>query len=172
MTVVLAIAAALAGMAAVQSLTAQPSIRADGAMRVVLGQVRLARERALNERRYMRAVFLTPSTVQVVREEVTGNTTTTLSDITLENGASYALVSGLPDTPDAFGKTSAISFGTATAFRFTPDGTLIDQSGNLLNGTVFLTIPGSTRGARAITVLGSTGRIRAYKWDGKQWVLA
>jgi hypothetical protein len=81
------------------------------------------------------------------------------------------LVTGLPDTPDAFGRTKALDFGSSTFVRFTPDGTLTDQDGGVVNGTVYMAQAGATRSARAITVLGSTGRIRAYKWDGKAWKL-
>jgi hypothetical protein len=82
------------------------------------------------------------------------------------------LTAGLPDTPDAFGNTGPIAFGTATVIKFAPDGTLVDQSGQGLNGSVFMAIPniqGTNLSARAITVLGSTGRVRGYRWDGSKW---
>jgi len=38
---------------------------------------------------------------------------------------------------------------------------------------VFLNWPGNGQGqeraARAVTILGATGRIRGYKWDGRNW---
>jgi hypothetical protein len=43
--------------------------------------------------------------------------------------------------------------------------------GGLTNGTVYLAMPSSLLSARAVTVLGSTGRVRGYKWDGRRWVL-
>jgi hypothetical protein len=56
---------------------------------------------------------------------------------------------------------------------FNSDGTLIDQQGRPINGTVFLAVRGGTdRSARAITVLGATGRVRAYRWTGAEWIRA
>ena len=40
--------------------------------------------------------------------------------------------------PDAFGHTGAIAFGSTPTIRFTSDGSLIDSSGDVLNGTVYV----------------------------------
>jgi hypothetical protein len=53
--------------------------------------------------------------------------------------------------------------------KFTTNGSLIDGGNTLVNGTVFLGIPGRASTARAITILGATGRVREYHWDGTQW---
>ena len=101
-------------------------------------------------------------------------TTTVLAAIPMEGGAQFGLTSGVPDTPDGFGLLGngvSAYFGTATtSIFFTSDGSLISGAGLPVNGTVFLTIPNQPRGTRAVTVLGATGRIRGYKWDGAQWI--
>ena len=56
--------------------------------------------------------------------------------------------------------------------KFGPDGTLVNQDGVTTNGTVFVAVPNLTLTARAVSVLGSTGRVRGYKWNGNSWVLA
>ena len=65
-----------------------------------------------------------------------------------------------------------LAFGIATEVKFAPDGTLVNQSGATLNGT---RVPGDHErqplSARAVTVLGSTGRVRGYRWDGRAWKL-
>lgn len=53
--------------------------------------------------------------------------------------------------------------------KFTTNGALIDGNNSTVNGTVFLGIPGKNQTARAITILGATGRVRQYHWDGNQW---
>ena len=53
--------------------------------------------------------------------------------------------------------------------KFSPDGTLVNQDGASANGTAFLAIPNQALSARAVTILGSTGRIRGYKWNGSKW---
>jgi hypothetical protein len=54
--------------------------------------------------------------------------------------------------------------------KFTTNGSFIDGGNTLINGTIFLGILGNDRTARAVSVLGATGRVRQYHWDGLQWV--
>ncbi len=167
----LGIMGVVGAMAGLSIIEARPTLQADGAMRGVLSQLRTARELAISERRCMRVAFIDTSAIRIVREEVPGPSTTTLSTIGLESGAVFSRVTGLPDTPEAFGATSAVDFGSVTTIKFSPDGTLVDQDGNAVNGTVFISLPGAVRSARAVTVFGSTGRIRGYRWDGRAWKL-
>lgn len=168
---VVGIMGVLSGMAVIQLGASRPGMKGDGAMRVVLSQVRQAREMAITQRRNMRIVFDQNNRVQVIREEVPGPATTAISTVLIEGGLQYLLVSGLSDTPDAFGNASAVAFGAATEVKFNPDGNLIDQLGRSLNGTVFVALANEKMSARAVTVFGSTGRIRAYRWDGRIWKL-
>jgi hypothetical protein len=54
---------------------------------------------------------------------------------------------------------------------FQNDGELVDGSTfQAINGTVFIGVSTlSNTSARAITVLGSTGRVRAWKFNGSAW---
>jgi prepilin-type N-terminal cleavage/methylation domain-containing protein len=131
---VLAIMGVVMSMALLQIGAAQPSMKGDASMRILMAQLNTARELSISQRRQMQVIFT---------------------------------------APDAFGlKAGGIAFGAATSFLFNSDGTLIDQNGNPLNGTVFMAIPSVARSFRAVTVMGGTGRIRGYKWDGLRWVLA
>lgn len=183
MMFVLGIMAILAGMSLVQIGTTREAMRGDAAMRVVLSQMNQARELAITQRRYMRVTFTVSAgslnTINIVREDTT-TTTTAISSVPFEGGAQFVLVSGLPDTPDAFGKTAATSFtsssgtftsvaGSTSVAKFSPDGTLVDWNGRTANGTVFVALPNTAMSARAVTVLGSTGRVRGYRWDGQAW---
>ena len=151
---------------------AQPSMKGDGAMRTMMAQLNTARELSISQRRQMQVNFIGTSQIQIVRQEIPAGTTA-FSTVAFEGGLQYGLISGVPDTPDGFGtKAGGIAFGLATNILFNSDGTLIDQNGNPLNGTVFLAIPAVARSFRAVTILGGTGRIRGYKWDGLHWVLA
>jgi prepilin-type N-terminal cleavage/methylation domain-containing protein len=166
--IVVAITGVLAAIAGAQIAAMQPSFKADGGMRQILSQINQARELSITQRRYMRVTFTAPNLVQVVREDTT-NTTTTLYSARLEGGVQFVLYSGVPDTPDAFGKAAAIDFGTAVTVKFSPDGFLVNQDGQTTNGTVFLAIPQLSRSVRAVTVLGATGRVRGYRWDSRAW---
>ena len=73
------------------------------------------------------------------------------------------------NTPDGFGRASATDFGGAAAVMFTSDGMFTDQTGNPINGSVFLGQPSRPMTSRALTVFGPTARIRVYRWNGTQW---
>jgi hypothetical protein len=43
---------------------------------------------------------------------------------------------------------------------------------NTLNASLFIGLPANTNNtetARAVTILGATGRVRSYTWSGTQW---
>jgi Tfp pilus assembly protein FimT len=144
-------------------------VKSDGALRVVTSQLIWAREMAITQRHYMDVTFTNTNQVQIIREEVPGPATTLISSQRLEGNAQFALVPLVPDTPDAFGNASAVSFGTATTVRFSPDGMLLDQAGASVNGSVFVSVGNLKLSARAATILGAVGRVRGYKWNGTSW---
>lgn len=145
-----------------------PGLKSDGAMRIVMSQLNTARETAITQRRNFQVKFINGNQIQIVRQELPAGTTT-LSTVYLEGGMTYRLDPYLPDTPEGFGKSSAVDFGTATAIIFSPDGTLVNQSGIPSNGTIFLSLPNEPRAGRAVTILGATGRVRGYRWSGNSW---
>lgn len=159
-----AIMAVVGGMATARMTTARKSMQSDGAMRVVMSELTTAREMAITQRRNMEVQFAGGNWVRIIRHEAPGITTTVLRSVALESGATFSLTTGVPDTPDAFGNTDALGFGAAQSVMFGSEGTFIDSNGTPLNGTVFLSIAGVAQSARAVTILGSTGRVRGYKW--------
>jgi prepilin-type N-terminal cleavage/methylation domain-containing protein len=161
--------AVVSAIAVFQFGTAQQSIKGDGTMRVVLTQINTARELAISQRRNMEIRAAGLNGLQIVRQDVPSGTTV-IGTVLFESNAQYVLTGGVPDTPDGFGRTKAFDFGSATSVTFSSDGTCIDQTGNPVNGTLFLGIPGQPLSARAVTVLGATGRVRAYRWNGARWV--
>jgi hypothetical protein len=97
-----------------------------------------------------------------------------VSSTLIEGGIQFLFPTGtptIPDTPEAFGNASGVDFGSATEVKFNPDGMLVNQLGAVINGTVFVMFPSERLSSRAVTVLGSTGRVRGYKWDGRVWKL-
>jgi Tfp pilus assembly protein FimT len=145
-----------------------PRLKADSAVTQTLAQLRRGRETAIAQRRNIRIQFVNPNQIQLVRNEVpTG--TTIISTITLEGKNEFHLFEGLPDTPDAFGNAAAVSFGGTEPWTFLSSGLLVDSSANPVNGSIFLGQPDHPETARAVTILGATGRVRDYKWDGTSW---
>jgi len=94
-----------------------------------------------------------------------------MSTMLLESGVTFHLYTSQPNTPDMFGNAGDWDFGaTTTTMAFTPEGSLVNQLGVPINGTVYLGRPTDTKTARAVTVFGTTGRIRGYRWlGGFQW---
>jgi len=165
MLLVVGIMGVVGAMGAAQIAEARRSMQGDGAMRLVMSQFNLARQMAVTQRRNMQLQFVGTNWMQIVRQEVPAGTTTLVSQA-FEGNVTYRIVPSVTlDTPDGFGKTAAVSFGSSTtSIIFSSDGTLIDQSGNPLNGTVFLAVINVPKSQRAVTVLGATGRVRGYKW--------
>ena len=149
--------------------------RADGASSLLINTLRLARDRAISERRNMELVFTAPDHIQVVRQEIGGLATNpVIMDVYLENQQKFLRFTALSDTPDRFGLTNApVAFGptpgSPATIMFTSEGTLVDPSGDTINGTIFIGTTATLSSARAITVFGPTALIRAWRWDGVKW---
>lgn len=144
------------------------TIQGDADMRILNWQLKLARETAINQRRRVTLNFIQPNQVQVIRQDIPTGTTLIASAV-LEHNTRFMLFDGQPDTPDGFGRPTAISFSGAASVMFTADGMLTDAAGNPVNGTIFLGQAGRPLTARAITVFGPTATIRTYRWNGTQW---
>ncbi|HEY3936249.1 MAG TPA: hypothetical protein VGL97_02380 [Bryobacteraceae bacterium] len=155
----------------------------DTAMRQVISQLRQAREYAITNRRYVQITFPVvagqPEIVMTQRNDLTagaGGLNPILSTTPIHNPESFLVFPSLVDTPDANGNTSAIVFegingGPIGGMLFQSDGELVDGATfQPINGTVFLGLAGQTPTARAITVLGGTGRVHAWKISGTTWM--
>jgi len=166
MLLVVAIMGVVGAMGLAQMANVRRAMQGDAAMRLVMSQFNMAREMAVAQRRTMELRFVGTNWMQIVRREVPAGTTTLLSQA-FEGSMTYRIAPSVTlDTPDGFGNTSAIAFGsTTTMVAFSSDGTLIDQSGNPLNGTVFLALVNIEPSQRAVTVMGSTGRVRGYRYQ-------
>jgi type II secretory pathway pseudopilin PulG len=144
------------------------NVRGDASLNIVLSQFKLARETAINQRRSVEVRFTMPNYMSVVRRNLPAGETV-VSTAVLENQTQFYAFTTMPDTPDMFGKTGALSFGAATAYMFTAEGQLVDQAGNILNGSVFVGKPNTPMTARSLTVFGPTSTIRSYRWNGTAW---
>jgi len=187
MMVVVAVVMVVFGMAIIQLRPTLADADMDAAMRQVLDQIRQAREYSIAKRRYIQVQFKTVAVgagnqYQVIttqRNDLTsgaGTTKPVLSTVPIESPAQFYIVPGSPDTPDGFGNGAPILFenvanGPVGGMLFQSDGELVDGNTFLpINGTVFLGNPGSNSSARAVSVLGATGRARGWKGTGTVWV--
>ena len=186
MSVVVMLILIISAMALIAYLPTLQDARFDAAMREVIDQLRQAREYSVTNRRYVQVTFPTVvvggitqyQVVMKVRNDLTagaGAVDPVLSTVPIESPAQYYVFAGTPDTPDAFGNGAAVVFegvsgGPVSGMLFQSDGELVDGATfQPINGTVFMGQPGKNSTARAVTVLGGTGRIRGWKGTGVIW---
>lgn len=137
-----------------------------------LNQLRLARQLAIDKRTVCRVDFAAPGTVSVTQAFADGTPVQT-ETITLPADVQYVIVAGMPTpptaTPDNIGSGNvAIDFdrvkaGGGTTVYFQPDGSALDAAGLPNDGVIYVARPNELSGARAITLLGVTGRIRGWR---------
>lgn len=172
--VVVGILGTLAAVSIMVSPAFVQHAKAESGITQALDALRVGREAAISQRRNVMIEFIGLTGIRTVRQDIGANGTivgrTVLNTVELENNFQFRLEPGVPDTPDGFGSASAINFGPSPDRMFTSEGTLVDQQGDVLNGTVFLSIPGDPSSARAISIFGATALVRVWRWDGSQWV--
>ena len=172
--VAVAIISIILGMALLNYGSILPNLKANSAMDQLLYQLRSARERAIAHRREVQVQFVGTNQLTITEIWLLG-TAPPASTVSFEGGAQYIILPGVPDLPAPFnfGNTAPVYFGGVSGgpplMKFSTTGALVDGGNTLVNGTVFMGIPGRPSTARAISILGATGRVREYHWDGSQW---
>jgi len=172
----------LMGIAIVSSFGTIQSYQVNSAQDVVVSQLRVARQLAIDQRRTVEVwIDSAPETdgcyhvKYQVQPALTGTTEQPgpLVNVPVSQAVSFVLEPGVPDTPMKFGNSAPVFIGNPpvsggpTIMQFNATGTFTDNTGtNLLYGTVFLGIPNLPNTARAVTIMGGTGRVRAYSYLG------
>jgi Tfp pilus assembly protein FimT len=173
------IIAAIISCVMVMAIIVMPNLvkqsRADASAALAIDTLRLARDRAIGDRRNMELTFTAPKHIQVVRDGINGESNTTIVDVYLDNDQKFLSFTGMIDTPDGFGLTNKpTAFGTTQGviptIMFTSEGTLVDTTGDTINGTLFFGAPNDTTSARAVTIFGPTALLRQYRWNGREWI--
>lgn len=178
MLVVVAIAMVIAGIAIIQSRPGLMQIRANTAKDLVQGSLRRARESAISDRRSVKVEFLVNppanppgSYVRLTRLGGGVGPDIVIAMTPIPGSVIYTTFPGEPDTPDGFGNAGPVYFGgvnngPAAGMIYQSDGTFAAATGIPINGTVFMGIPNQPTTARAVTILGTTGRVRSYHISG------
>ena len=173
MLIVVAIIFIVSAMALIALNPTRQQAQADAAMVQVASQLRKAREIAIEQRRDVLVSFDTTNNSITLTQLNLPAGTTDLGTIPIQAPAVFMITPGMPDTADGFGNLAPIYFngisGGPVGMAFQSDGTFVDGAGNLVNGTVYVGIPGVLVSARAVTILGATGKIRMYKGNGTGW---
>jgi prepilin-type N-terminal cleavage/methylation domain-containing protein len=190
MIIVIALVLVVSGIAVVNTQSALKDSRVSGAYENSLMQLRMARQRAIEERKRYIVTFGTPApiaastplgaptakSIQLFRWD-NGNPSPApvqINTIDLPTDISFAALPGLPTgaaaVPDGFGSgITAIDFdqgvgaGSGNLVMFMPDGSAHDLAGNFDNGILYIARTGDLSSSRAITVYGNSGRIRGWR---------
>ena len=164
----------VSGMAIFNFSSVIPNHKANSATDQVLSQLRSARAKAIAHRCEVQIQFVGANQLTITEIWVKGAPPPPTT-VSFEGGATFMVFNGLPDIPAPynFGNSGPIFFGGSSTpppiMKFTTNGSFIDGGNSLLNGTVFLGVPGNPQTARAVSILGATGRVRQYHYDGTQW---
>jgi type II secretory pathway pseudopilin PulG len=177
--VVIGIMMVLMGIAVVQSFGSFESYQANAAQDVVVSQLRVARQLAISQRRAVDVwIDTAPESdgrYHVAYQVQTAGAQTTevvgpKISVPMPSAVQFVLETGVPDTPMAFGNSAAVYIGNVAGgppvMQFNPEGTFTSNSLTILNGTIFIGIPNEVSSARAVTIMGGSGRVRAYTYRG------
>jgi Tfp pilus assembly protein FimT len=181
-------------VAGISIMAVQPALkdaRTNQAYEAVLLQLRVARQRAVSERKQYIVCFgggsapagaLTPMgaptarSVQMFRWDA-GTALSAAAQISanqLPTDMQFQTLAGLPNgaatVPDGFGAgITAIDFdqGVAAGIKnqvlFMPDGSAHDINGSLNSGIIYVARTSDLYSSRAVTLYGATGRIRGWR---------
>jgi len=188
----------IAAMAVIQLQPTWQQLQANGGMSQIKSAMRQARETSISQRRTIVVEFVTAAVstpcppvsgvlecVELFQMVVTGTPPTAVEAanpflvLPFSNHVQLLSFSGETDTPDSFigapptPPAGIYDGGTAGAptsgLQFQSDGTFTDGNGNPVNLTLLLGISQMPTSARAITILGNTGRVAAYHGTGVAW---
>jgi len=90
----------------------------------------------------------------------------------------FQAVAGLPSPgPDGWGTGAApidfdqgVGAGGLNYVMFLPDGSSQDENGNYNSGVVYMARGGKLVSSKAITVFGTTGRVRGWRLNAGAWI--
>jgi len=182
MVVVISVILIVSATAVFNILPSLKKSRADAAQELVLGEMRRAHERAIDERRIYRFTLVAPQTIQLdvgtpanLQARITGSAAAFAQaqpPLVLPQSIQFLAVPGIPvaagAVPDGFGTgATAIDFdvdngGGQTQIYFQPDGRALDAQNRLNNGVVYIADPNQLLSSRAVSLYGSTGRVKAW----------
>ena len=176
LVVTLAVLMVAASVAIMNIASAVRSSHIETGYQTTLDQLRFARQTAIDKRTVCRVDFVAPRTISLTQAFADG-TPQQAETLALPQDVAYTVVPGMPSLPDpppdniGDGKVAIdfdqIAGGSGTTIYFQPDGSALDAAGRVNDGVIYVARPGELTGARAITVLGTTGRIRGWRLGSK-----
>ncbi len=144
---------------------------AEAALQLTAAQLRRGSQRAVDLRRRTRVSFIAPNRIDVHQFEE--GAWIQVNSTLLPRGFEFRVEEGLPaapdETPDGLGASAAVDFAGAQEIYFLPDSTAVNAGGQITSGIVYMARPGKVLTARAVTVSGTTARIRMWRFLEGNW---
>jgi type II secretory pathway pseudopilin PulG len=181
MAIVMAIVFIVSAIAIIELQPTWQQMEANAAMDQVKTVLRQARELSISQRRTIAVQFVGNNQVELFQYQIQYTplgaptqviSTTPFLTVPIENHVAFMTFATETDTPDQFSGTisppggiyfGGVAGGPPAGMEFQSDGTFTDGNGNPINGTVFLGVANLPPTARAVTVLGNTGRIKSWR---------
>lgn len=144
---------------------------AEAALQLTAAQLRRGSQRAVDLRRRTRVSFIAPNRIDVHQFEE--GAWIQVNSTLLPRGFEFRVEEGLPvapdETPDGLGASAAVDFAGAQEIYYLPDSTAVNAGGQITSGIVYMARPGKVLTARAVTVSGTTARIRMWRFLEGNW---
>lgn len=182
MLITIAIAMVMAGVTFIALMPLFRENHVNAAYDTTLSVIRNYRNLSITQSKRYIVTFAAPGTITVQRWDYAAPVSpppVTVATFSLPDDIQFAVQTGFPSTaPDGFGNGgTAIDFdqgmglGSQNYIMFMPDGSSQDTLGNFNSGLVYMTRPGDLYSSRAVSVFGTTGRVRGWRLQtGSVWV--
>jgi type II secretory pathway pseudopilin PulG len=174
-------------MAGITFITLVPMFKqshVDAGYDLTLSVLRNYRNQSITQRKRYIVSFTAPGTITVQYWGVAvpvSPAPVVIATYTLPQDIQFQVQGGYPTTaPDGFGTgvtpidfDQGMGLGSQNYVLFMPDGSSQDTLGNMNSGVIYLSRSGDVYSSRAISIFGSTGRIRGwrlYNQAGNKWV--
>ena len=176
LTVVISLGLVISGISIMALKPLYQLNHVDAAYDTTLSVIRNYRNQSIAQSRRYIITFTAPRTITVQYWQFATPVSpapVTVATYTLPPDIRFGVQGGFPPAaPDGFGTgLVAIDFdqgmglGSQNYIMFMPDGSSQDITGNYNSGLVYLTRTGNVYSSRAISVFGTTGRIRGWRLD-------
>jgi prepilin-type N-terminal cleavage/methylation domain-containing protein len=171
--IVVAVGATLLGTAIIMTRAGVTAFEANGALDSLRSQLHVAREQALSRQRVIRIAIGTNQLDLFEQQPNPANPEVRIGSVVLPGKMTFTrLPTGDLRPSDVWCQITGTTpiLNVVTTLRINSEGSLTDDTGTLVSGCIYIGQTGVTETARAVSIFGSTGSLKAYKWNGTTWV--
>jgi len=152
-----------------------PVLRArdvDMAVRTVVWEMGRARQLSVDRRRDIRVTLAAPRSITTAQR--VSAVWTQVSQVELPGDMEFRIEQGVskgpPKTPSSdYGILDPINLCNQHLVYFLPDGSAIEGSGQICSGVVYLARANELETSRAVTLFGSTGKMKRWRYVEGLW---